>query len=132
MKLRRVALDSIIAHAQREAPHECCGLLVGGGDCIADAVPARNVCDSPTRYRIDPTDHFATIRRVRQEGRAIIGAYHSHPASPATPSPTDIAEAFDQQFLHVIVSLRDARRADVRAYRIGNGTFQEVPLITVP
>jgi proteasome lid subunit RPN8/RPN11 len=132
VELSREALDAAVAHARREAPNECCGLLIGSPDRIDEAVAARNVDSSPSRYRIDPADHFATIRRVRQDGRAIVGAYHSHPSSPAVPSPTDVAEAYDEGLLYVIISLRDSARAEIRAYRIAGGNFHEVPLVTVP
>jgi proteasome lid subunit RPN8/RPN11 len=132
MEVRRAALDAVVAHARRAAPHECCGLLIGSGSRIDEAVPARNTRESPSRYQIDPVDQFATIRRVRHEGRTIVAAYHSHPSSAPTPSPTDVAEAYDEDLLHVIVSLRDTPHAEVRAYRIVKGNFLEVPLVTVP
>ena len=132
MNVRSAALDAIVDHARRDAPNECCGLLIGSERCIDEAVPARNARSSPTRYEIDPSDHFTVIRRVRREGRAIVGAYHSHIVAPAVPSPTDVAEAYDQQLLHVIVSLRNPSGAEVRAYRIAKGNFCEVPLVTVP
>ena len=132
MDLRRAALDAIVGHARRDLPNECCGLLIGTESCIDEALPARNARSSPTRYQVHPSDHFAVIRRVRREGRAIVGAYHSHIVAPAVPSPSDVEEAYDQQLLHVIVSLRNLSRAEVRAYRIANGNFCEVPLVTVP
>lgn len=132
MDLRRAALEVIIDHARRDAPNECCGLLLGSEHCIEEAVPARNARSSPARYEIDASDHFAVIRRVRREGGAIVGAYHSHIAAAPVPSPTDIAEAYDERLLHLIVSLRNPSDAEVRAYRIGNGNFCEIPLVTVP
>jgi proteasome lid subunit RPN8/RPN11 len=129
--ITRAALDGLVAHARRALPDECCGLLIGSAERIDEAVPARNLRASPNRYEIDPADHFAVIRRVRRERRAIVGAYHSHPASAAAPSPTDIAEAHDAELLHVIVSLRDPGRVDVRAYRIANETVREVRLVVV-
>ena len=132
MELRRAALDALLAHARREAPNECCGLLIGCEGRIDEAVPARNVDEHPARYRIDPADHFATIRRVRREGRAIVGAYHSHPNTSAVPSEADVSEAYDPALLYLIISLREQDKADVRGYRIADGNFHEVPLVTFP
>ena len=129
MQVHRAAVDAMVAHARQALPDECCGLLIGAGDRVEEAVPARNAVSSPTRYEIDPVDHFAAIRRVRREGRAIVGAYHSHPASAAIPSPTDIDQAYDGELVYVIVSLRDPAHADVRGYRIVNGFVTEVPLV---
>jgi proteasome lid subunit RPN8/RPN11 len=117
--LQRV-IDAIVDHARRDAPLECCGLLVARDGVIDESIAARNLEASPAAFLIDPADHFAALRRTRAEGREIVGAYHSHPRSPAVPSSTDLAEARDEQFVHVIVSLA-GDRADVRAYRLVRG-----------
>jgi proteasome lid subunit RPN8/RPN11 len=123
------ALDAIVAHARREAPHECCGVLVGQGSVVERAVPTRNTAASPaTRYLVDPEQHFAVIRELRGTEHEIVGAYHSHPSSPAIPSPADIAQAWTADFLYVIVSLMREARPDVRAFRIGGGTYEPMEL----
>jgi proteasome lid subunit RPN8/RPN11 len=93
---------------------------VGTPDRIDECVPTRNIAASPTRFEINPPEHFALIRRLRAQctQQQIVGAYHSHPSSPAVPSPTDIAEAYYPEFVYVIVSLVNPARADVRAYRV--------------
>jgi [CysO sulfur-carrier protein]-S-L-cysteine hydrolase len=124
-------VDAIVAHARREAPHECCGLLVGQGNAIERMVPTRNAAATPaTRYLVDPEQHFAVIRELRGTAHDIVGAYHSHVSSPAAPSQTDIAQAWTAQFLYVIVSLLDEARPDVRAFSIDGGNFVSVELIT--
>jgi proteasome lid subunit RPN8/RPN11 len=117
VRVRNAVLSAIDAHAQRESPNECCGLLVGAGDLIEEAVPARNVLADPGRYRLDPRDHITTNRRLRGTGRSVVGAYHSHPRSLAVPSPTDLAEAQYPEFVWLIVSLATGS-PDFRAYRI--------------
>lgn len=114
----------MLEHAREAAPRECCGLLVGEGDCIVRSVRARNLDAAATRYLIDPEDHFAAIRSARTEGLEVIGAYHSHPSSAPVPSPSDVAEANSgSNFVYVIVSLlTDA----VRAYRIDGSVCQSL------
>ena len=117
----------IEAHARAAAPEECCGLLLGTADAITDSARARNCAKDPRRrYRIDPDDHFAAIRRSRALGLAVIGAYHSHPASAPIPSDTDRAEAFES-FVFLIVG-----PMDLRAWRLSSGNFTEVPLVRLP
>jgi proteasome lid subunit RPN8/RPN11 len=130
MLISPTVIAEMLAHAREEAPRECCGLLIGSGESIARSVRARNLDAKPTRYLIDPADHFRAIRAARAEGLEVIGAYHSHPSSAPIPSPTDIAEANSgSDFLYVIVSLVDDA---VRAYRMEHGTFTPCPLTLTP
>ncbi len=119
---------AILTHARQAAPHECCGLLIGHGDLIAEAVPARNLADAPsTTYVVDPRDHFAAIRSARARSLDVIGAYHSHPRSAAVPSPTDAAGAFTS-FLFVIVGLA-VDPPEITAWRWIAGNFDQVALV---
>lgn len=118
----------MIAHARNTAPAECCGLLVGNGRRIDEAVSTRNADTRPTRFLVDPQDHLRLIRTVRGTGREIVGAYHSHPHSAAVPSPTDIAQAWWPELVHVIVSLAEAE-PEVRAWLIEAGAVREVPIV---
>jgi len=137
MRVRRTVLDAIVAHARRESPRECCGLLVGDGNSVVEAVAATNVADQPLRhYEVSPVEHLALIRRCRAESTAgkpldIVGAYHSHPRSIAQPSPTDLARAC-QNFLFVIAGpVREAEDVPVRGYRLSGSQFEEVDLVAV-
>ena len=118
---------AILQHAREEAPHECCGLLVGRRGNIESAIRARNLQSSATRYLIDPADHFAAMRTARSNGQRVIGAYHSHPASAPTPSDSDIAEATGgRDFLYVIVS---PATEQVAGYYLRNGKVNPVDLV---
>ena len=108
MKLPREAVAAMVAHARRTAPAECCGVLVGAGDRVIEAVPAKNLSADPNRFLLDPGTHIAAERDARGRGLAVVGFYHSHPHSAAQPSPTDIAESSYGEALHVIVSLAEA------------------------
>jgi len=138
MFIDRDALRAIIARAHRDRPNETCGLLVGTAEKVLEAVEAANKADDPTRhYEIAPQDYFAQIKRCRTinersgERFAVLGAYHSHPRSAPEPSPTDLAQAFED-FLYVIVGLAEGGGGvEVRAYRLQDGNFQAVPLVPV-
>jgi [CysO sulfur-carrier protein]-S-L-cysteine hydrolase len=131
VKIRQTVFDQIVAHALDERPNECCGLLIGTVEVVEDAVRARNVRRSATRFQVEPADHFAAIRRARSTGREVIGAYHSHPNGPSYPSDTDRARLTDPSMFHVIVSLAHGTRT-VRAFRIAEGNFTPVELVPVP
>jgi proteasome lid subunit RPN8/RPN11 len=130
MRIRRAVIDAVVDHARRDAPMECCGLLIGADDEVLESRPARNIRQSRTAYLVDPKDHFAAIRTARAAGLAVVGGYHSHPTSRPVPSATDLAEAIDPEFLSLIVSLAGTE-PEIAAYRISSGVFGEVPLEVV-
>jgi len=131
VKIRQTVFDQIVSHALDERPNECCGLLIGAADVIEDAVRARNVKKSATRFQVEPADHFAAIRRARAAGREVIGAYHSHPNGPSYPSETDRTRLTDPSMFHVIISLAHGTRT-VRAFRVAEGNFTPLELVPVP
>ena len=130
MRIRRAVIDAIVEHARRERPLECCGLLVGDPDEVIGSRAARNAKNSTVVYLVDPRDHFEAIRHARAQGLAVVGAYHSHPRSPAQPSETDIREANDPGFVHVIVSLAKPE-PQVAAFRIEDGRAIPIRLAAV-
>ena len=123
-------LDAIVAHARADAPLECCGLLIGSGDLVDEHYPVRNVRQSRVAFEVDPAGHFAAIRKARASQRAVIGAYHSHPASAPVPSRTDVQDAHDAELLHLIVSLATSP-AVTGAYRINGNEVTRIELEVV-
>ena len=131
VRIRQQVIDAVILHASREVPNECCGLLLGLSDRLDESYAARNLSASPTRFLIDPADHFAAIRHARATGRTVRGAYHSHPRGPSVPSPTDAVELNDSSLLQLIVSLEDDQpHIGVFEWRLGN--FVAVDLVREP
>ena len=138
LRIRQQVIDEVIAHAHADAPNECCGLLLGTGDEINEVVRARNALQSPTRFYLDPEDHFEAIRLARRTGRLVRGSYHSHPRGPSHPSTTDAEQLDDPEMLVVIVSLAPAadggpERAGLRmargaARRTWRGPFKAASL----
>ena len=131
MKIRRQALDAIVAHALEDRPNECCGLLIGTTEMVEEATRARNALASRTKFKVNPADHFAAIRRARAAGLEIVGAYHSHPNGPSEPSATDRARLTDPSMVHVIVSLAGDRRT-IRAFQLIDRNFSPLELVPVP
>ena len=124
-----VVRRAMVAHARRERPRECCGLLLGRGRRVTFAVPMRNVASVATRYRIDAAAHVELRRVLRGviPALSIIGVYHSHPAGDASPSETDVVEAMYPEWTYVIVGLA-GRRSRIRGFRIRHGRAREIAI----
>ena len=131
--------DAIVVHARREAPNEACGIVVGdrpagnGGQALRWA-PLRNPLASPFRYAIDPGDLLRLTIETDDADEVFWAIVHSHVASPARPSPTDLRESHYPDSLYLLVSL-DPSEADpatdgasLRAWRIVDGGVHEVAL----
>ena len=127
----QAAFDAIVAHAREASPLECCGLLMGSDARIEQTHRARNLHASPTRFLIDPHDHFAAIHTARASGHDVVGVYHSHPTGPAAPSASDLAEAAYDEYVYAIVS-PGTDAAEVRLFRLASGRFVEEPIELLP
>jgi len=137
VELSREIRDAIVAYARAGLPDEACGLVVGdaaagdGGQALRWA-PARNALASPYRYELDARDLLRLTIEIDDADEAIWAIVHSHVASPARPSPTDVRSALYPDALHLLVSLDPAEAVggepSLRAWRIVEGTVHEVAL----
>jgi proteasome lid subunit RPN8/RPN11 len=124
-------IRAIRLHARAAHPEECCGLLLGSRGMIRFAVTMRNVDAAPRRrYRIDDRSHLALRRLLRdmQPPLHIVGVYHSHPDGAPAPSPSDIAEAYYPDWIHVIAGVQRTR-VRMRAFWIFGGSAGEMVII---
>jgi len=122
VRLTRSQFEQILAQARAEAPHECCGLLLGRGDAVEEVFAGRNVDETPrTRYVMDPRDQLRAFRLMDERGWDLVGIYHSHPQTEAYPSETDKSRALYPDARYMIVSLRKPAAPAVRAFRLLDG-----------
>ena len=130
--LQEEMVDAVIAHARFTYPEEACGLFAVDADGSPRMVYClTNVERSRTRFTVDPNEHFRAWRHAERNGWDIGGVFHSHPASPPIPSPTDIKGALDPDWFHVIVSLVDPAQPEVRMFSIVDGEARELGPIGV-
>lgn len=121
--------EAMVAHSRFCAPDEACGLLAVDGDgSVRMAYCLTNVDASHASYTVDPTEHFHALMHAERNGWSLGGAFHSHPASGAVPSRTDVERALEPGWLYVIVGLADPDRPEVRGWRIVGGAATEVAL----
>jgi proteasome lid subunit RPN8/RPN11 len=136
IRLPAAISDAIVAHARAEAPNEGCGIVVGDrpaadGGVAQRWVPLRNASASPVRYTIDPDDLLRLTIETDDADEVFWAIVHSHVASPARPSPTDLRESHYPDSLYILASLSPAEAdatggPSVRAWRIVDGGVHEI------
>jgi proteasome lid subunit RPN8/RPN11 len=129
-----VLLQEVIDAARAAVPNEAAGLLVShryfaDGGAALRYVALRNAAESPYRYLIDPDEQLTTWTQIEDGGEVVWAIVHSHVASPAEPSQTDVGLAFFPDSLYVICSLMDDERPTVRAWSIVDAAMSEVALL---
>ena len=125
--------DKIVAHARRDHPDEACGVLAGpaGRDRPERFIAMTNAERSPTFYRFDSGEQFRVWRDMEGNDEEPVVIYHSHTATEAYPSRTDITLAAEPGAHYVLVSTRNSDTTEFRSYRIVDGTVTEEPVTVV-
>ena len=125
--------DTIVAHARKDHPDEACGVLAGpaGSDRPERFIPMTNAARSPTFYEFDSTEQFQVWKEMDDRDEEPVVIYHSHTATEAYPSRTDVSYANEPGAHYVLVSTRDPVTAEVRSYRILDGQVTEEPVTVV-
>jgi [CysO sulfur-carrier protein]-S-L-cysteine hydrolase len=125
--------DKIVAHARADHPDEACGVLAGpaGSDRPERFIPMTNAARSPTFYEFDSTEQFQVWREMDERDEEPVVIYHSHTATEAYPSRTDISYANEPGAHYVLVSTREPAITEFRSYRIADGQVSEEPVTVV-
>jgi proteasome lid subunit RPN8/RPN11 len=128
-------LEEIVTWCLAGRPNEACGLLAGpvvagDGGAATRFLPLANAAASPYRYLIDPQEQLQAILDIDDADEEVWGIVHSHVASPAVPSDTDVGLAGWPDALYLICSLA-IEPPVVRAWSIRDGTVTEVALTRV-
>lgn len=129
---RRIEEEGVAAY-----PNECCGLLVGrdAGDAgrrvVDRLVPMKNAFDEKEQYHrftIDPVAMIEAEKSAENEGKAVLGFYHSHPDHPARPSEYDRTHVPPWSFYsHVIVAIHQRKPVDLTSWTMNEETEQFEP-----
>ncbi len=128
--IRRDLVDAMVAHARRDHPDEACGVIAGpvGSDRPERFIEMENAERSPTFYRFDAAEQLKVWRGMDANDEVPVVVYHSHTATEAYPSRTDISFAGEPDAHYVLVSTRDPIEHEVRSYRIVDGVVTEEPV----
>ena len=131
MRIDAALLERILAHARRDFPNECCGMIATRDEHAVAIHEATNVAASPLRFEVDGLEVHKTIEAIEDAGGELGAIYHSHTRSEPYPSQTDVNFAAGWPGVEwLIVGLR--RNSDevvVRSYRIDDGRVSEVEVV---
>ena len=132
--IRQDLIDAMVAHARADHPDEACGIIAGpeGSDTPERFVPMLNAARSPTFYEFDSGDLLRLYRDLDDRDEVPVVVYHSHTATEAYPSRTDVAYASEPDAHYVLVSTRETGTEDgpyeLRSFRIVDGQVTEEPI----
>ena len=118
LRIPRTVFQKIIEHARREAPLECCGILSGKHGTVQKTFELRNAEQSPVRYSISPQDQLGIFEEMDREALEMVAIYHSHTHTLPFPSETDVKMAFYPEVFSVIISLKEEKNPQLKAFRI--------------
>ena len=131
LEIDQTTYDAIVAHAKKDHPDEACGVVAGpeGSDRPERFISMVNAAGSPTFYEFDPTDLLKLYKEMDDNDEEPVVVYHSHTATEAYPSRTDIGLAMEPNAHYVLVSTREHGNSDgpveFRSYRIIDGEVTE-------
>jgi proteasome lid subunit RPN8/RPN11 len=120
-------VDAIVAHARRDHPDEACGVVAGpaGSDLPTRLIQMDNAARSMTFYEFDSIEQLRVWREMEDNDEDPVVIYHSHTATEAFPSRTDISFAGEPGAHYLLVSTRESDSEEIRSFRIVDGVVTE-------
>jgi proteasome lid subunit RPN8/RPN11 len=133
LTIDQATYDAIVAHARADHPDEACGVVAGpaGSDRPERFIPMANAARSTTFYEFDSMDLLKLYRDMEERDEVPVVIYHSHTATEAYPSRTDVLFASEPDGHYVVVSTREPETVEFRSFRIVDGVVSEEPVHVV-
>jgi proteasome lid subunit RPN8/RPN11 len=129
MVIARALLDRIVAHARRDFPNECCGMIATDADRAVAVHEAQNLAASPFRFEVDGVQLHHALTEIEDAGHELGAIYHSHTRSQPYPSQTDLNFAAGWPGVEwLIVGLAADAEPEIRSFRIDDGRIAEVDI----
>jgi len=130
LELPQAMVDRVLAHARRDHPDECCGVIAGKDGVATRLFEMANAERSPTGFVFDSAEWLQVYRAVDDADEQFLVVYHSHTMTEAYPSRTDIRWAGETEFAHWLLVSTRAEQDEVRCFTIDDGLVTEEELRT--
>jgi proteasome lid subunit RPN8/RPN11 len=134
LEIDQSLIDAVVAHARQDHPDEACGVIAGpaGSDRPERFIAMVNAARSPTFYEFDSMDLLKLYREMDARDEEPVVVYHSHTATEAYPSRTDVSYASEPNAHYLLVSTREPDDEEIRSFRIVDGDVTEEEVKIVP
>ncbi len=143
LRLTIEQFEIIVAQGRQGKPLEICGLLAGtrtDDTTQVEAVyPIESDDKSEVTYSLNSMQYMRAVKGIEARGLEVVGIYHTHPATVAYPSVTDVARAHWGEtddllfpgYSYLIVSLRDVGNPEPHSFKI-NGRHIPLDIVEEP
>jgi [CysO sulfur-carrier protein]-S-L-cysteine hydrolase len=128
LTLPQAFVDQVLAHARRDHPDECCGVIAGREGVATRVIEMQNAERSPTGFAFDSQEWLRVYRDVDDADEELLVVYHSHTMTEAYPSRTDVLWSEHNEFTHWLLVSTRSDEDEVRSFTITDGVVTEEPL----
>lgn len=118
-------VDQIVAHARRDHPDECCGVIAGKNGTATRLFEMTNAERSPTGFVFDSAQWLQVYRAIDDADEDLLVVYHSHTMTEAYPSRTDVRWSVNTPDTSWLLVSTRSDDLELRSYRIEGSTVTE-------
>jgi len=106
--------------------------LGGKNGSLTNYYPVENIApDRSSAFLMDPAGQLQAMRLMRERGESMTGIFHTHPSTPARPSPRDHDEARYPDVYYLLLSLMQSE-PEFSAFFYDGMQFVNVTVIVEP
>ena len=125
LELPQEMVDRVVAHARRDHPDECCGVIAGVDGAATRLFEMTNAERSPTGFVFDSAEWLRVYRDIDDADEEPLAVYHSHTATEAYPSRTDVRWSATAGFPHWLLVSTRSEELELRSFTIQDGVVTE-------
>jgi len=129
VRMPRSIFNRLLQLAQNSSAEEICGLISRDRHGLKKCYPVSNTAGDKKRFfTLDPQGQIAAMRLMREHNEELAAIYHSHPATPPLPSPSDVEQHEYPDALYLIISLKTKGEPEMRGFYIRGRDIDEVTI----
>ena len=125
LELPQEMVDRVVAHARRDHPDECCGVIAGVDGAATRLFEMSNAERSPTGFVFDSAEWLRVYREIDDADEEPLAVYHSHTATEAYPSRTDVRWSATAGFPHWLLVSTRSPELELRSFTTVDGVVTE-------